>query len=415
MSHTPLRVLYVTHTAARGGCAGSLRFLIENLPDGAVDATIISPEGPALDAFRAAGVRVVVIPGVSMLQSIYGAPLRGWRTLELLRTIWFMRHGGRIRQAIREVKPDLVHLNERGMLQAARIAHGEGVPVVVHARSVMDPGTRWVKTLDDAALNRYASMVVPIDESVSWSIRDVRRRSVIYNPLNLGRDHAMPALTNRVPAVDARVRVTYLSGLLRYKGIWDLLEAARRLRHRDDVLFQVAGENSRPAEFFRSPVGRVAQMTGLARDVERDIRRWLAREGLSNVRLLGHVDGTAQLLAATDVLVFPSHLNGPGRSIFEAGIYGIPSVVALTDRIEDVVQDGVTGLVVPGRNPVALADAIERLASDEDLRRRLGEQAHRKYAEQFDPQRIGAQMLDLYRGVLAAARQPAAASHLEPA
>ncbi len=414
-ANRPLRVLYITHTAAPGGCAGSLRYLIENLPAGAVEATVVSPDGPALDAFRAAGARVVVVPGVSMLQSIFGVPLAGWRTFEVLRTVWYMRYGGRIRQAIRHARPDIVHLNERGMLQAARIACTEQVPVVAHARSVMDRRTRWVKAIADFALNRYVSLVVPIDESVSWSIRDVRRRQVIYNPLNLGKGDRLPLPADRVLPVDGKVRVTYLSGLLRFKGIWDLLEAARRLRHREDVVFQIAGANSRPPAFLRSPMGRLARMAGLAGDVEREIREWLARERLSNVQLLGHVEGTARLLAATDVLVFPSHLNGTGRSVFEAGIYGIPSVVALADRIEDVVEDGVTGLIVPLRDPARLAEAIERLATDEDLRRRLGEQARRKYAVQFDPQRIGAQTLDLYRGVLTMSSQPAAASHLEPA
>jgi glycosyltransferase involved in cell wall biosynthesis len=395
-----LRVLYVTHTAARGGCAGSLRFLIENLPEGAVEPFVLSVPGPSIEAFKAVGATVIEIPGVSMFQSIFGVPLRGWRTLELMRTVWFLRYGGQIRRAIRELKPDLVHLNERGMLQAARIAHREGVPVVAHARSVVDRRTAWVKAVGDFALNRYVTTVVPIDESVSYSMREVRRRRVVYNPLNIGKGQTPPELKDRRPSTDGKVRVTYLSGLLRFKGIWDLLEAARRLKHRSDLVFQIAGANSRPAAFHRSLVGRLTRLTGLAQDVEGEVRLWIAKEGLSNVRLLGHVDGTAALLAATDVLVFPSHLNGPGRSVFEAGVYGIPSIVALVDRIEDVVQDGVTGLIVPERNPAALADAIVRLVTDEPLRRRLGEEARRKYLAQFDPRRIGVDMLAVYRDLV---------------
>ncbi|MGH9307767.1 MAG: glycosyltransferase [Vicinamibacterales bacterium] len=415
MPRSVLRVLYISHTAGRGGSGGSLRYLIENLPAGAVEATVLAPEGPLLERFRAAGVGIIVIPAISMFQSIYGVPLRGLRTLEVLRTIWFMRYGGRIRRAIREVRPDIVHLNERGMLHAARIAHREGVPVVAHARSMMDRRTRWAKTITDYALNHYTALVIPIDESVSWSFRDVLRRKVVYNPLNLCAGDALPAVTDAARTADGRVRVTFLAGLLRYKGVWDLLEAARRLRDRSDIVFLVAGANSRPPEFFRSPLGRVAQAMGLARDVERDIREWVRRHTLTNVELLGHVEGTSGLLASSDVLVFPSHLNGPGRSVFEAGIYGIPSIVALDDRIEDVVQDGTTGLIVPARDPSALADAIARLADDPILRRRLGEVARRKYAVQFDPRRIGLEMLDTYRAVLAESRVPGAASHLEPA
>jgi glycosyltransferase involved in cell wall biosynthesis len=406
----PVKVLYVTHTAARGGCASSLRYLLENLPDGSVDATVISPEGPALAAFRAAGARVIVVPGVSMFQSIHGIQLRGWRLLELLRTAWFMRYGAPIRRAIRELRPDLVHLNERGMIQAARIAFREGVPVVMHARSMLDRRTRWVKAITDRALNRYASVIVPIDESVSWSFREVARRRVIYNPLNVRVDRvAAPA----APVDAGPVRVTYLSGLLGFKGIWDLLEAARILRARQDVVFQIAGANSRPASFLRSPFGRLVQAAGLARDVEGDVREWLAGERITNVRMLGHVDDVAALLAATDILAFPSHLNATGRSVFEAGIYGIPSVVTMEDRIEDIVEDGVTGLIAPPHDPPRLAAAIERLASDRTLRLALGDAARRKYVTQFEPRRIGAETLDLYRAVLSGA--PVAGSTPEPA
>ncbi len=99
------------------------------------------------------------------------------------------------------------------------------------------------------------------------------------------------------------------------------------------------------------------------------------------------------MLAETDILVFPSHLDGPGRSVFEAGARGIPAVVALRHRIEDVVVDGETGLIVPERDPPALAEAIVRLADDAALRRRLGQQARTRYRRQFAPQPIAEQML----------------------
>ena len=93
------------------------------------------------------------------------------------------------------------------------------------------------------------------------------------------------------------------------------------------------------------------------------------------MRLLGRVDQVETVLRESDVLAFPSHLNGPGRAVFEAGMHGIPAIVALKDRVEDVVEDGVTGLIVPPRDPRRLADAVLRLADDPTLRRRLGDAA----------------------------------------
>jgi glycosyltransferase involved in cell wall biosynthesis len=390
--HRALRVLYVSHTGAAGGCNGSLRHLIANLPAGVVDAHVACPDGPASAAFAAAGATVHRIPGTAMLMSIHGVPMRGARLLDLLRTAWHSQYGWSMRRLIRDIRPDLVHLNERGMFQAACIADAEGLPVVLHSRSVTDRSARWISRFSSWWIRRYVDRVISIDQSVQYSQRGIADSVVIYNPLDVsavaGQDMPNP--------VDGVVRVTYLTGLLRFKGIWDLMEAARLLRDRSDIVFQVAGANSRPPAFHRSFVGRVSHRFGMAQDVEGPLRSFVRQHDLRQVRLLGHVDNLEGLLRETDILVFPSHLNGPGRSVFEAGARGIPSVVALEDRIEDIIEDGITGLIVRPHDPSHLCAAIARLADDPQLRARLGEGARAKYLPQFAPMQIGQQVFALY-------------------
>jgi glycosyltransferase involved in cell wall biosynthesis len=169
------------------------------------------------------------------------------------------------------------------------------------------------------------------------------------------------------------------------------------LRDRRDIVFHIAGANSRPEAFHRSLRGRVLHLFGFAPDVESRIRRWIAEHRLGEtMRLLGRVR-PAEVLDDTDVLVFPSHLDGPGRSVYEAGVRGIPAVVSLRHRVEDIVVHEETGLIVPERDPAALAQAIARLADDRDLRRRLGENARQRYRRQFDPAAGAGRMLSLYR------------------
>jgi glycosyltransferase involved in cell wall biosynthesis len=403
----PLGVLYILHTAAPGGAGRSLAYLIEHLPPGAVNATALCPPGPLVGQLRAIGVRVLPIPGISMFHSAEGIPLRGLRTLELLRTAWHTRHGRTIRRAIAEVRPDVVHLNDRGMLHAARIARRAGVPVVLHARSVAHAGTRWVGWVSGRLARRYVDRVIAIDESVRRSLHGMPNVEVIYNP------YPAPAEPPPREVASPGVRVTYLTGLLTFKGIWDLLEAARLLRDRRDIEFLVAGGNSRPAAFHRSLGGRLAHLFGFAPDVETAVHAWVEKHELGGtVKLLGQVDRVEDLLRRSDILAFPSHLNGPGRAVFEAGMHGIPAIVALKDRVEDVVEDGVTGLIVPPRDPRRLADAIVRLADDRTLRRRMGNAARSRYASQFDPAVAAARMLQVYRELAAPGSGSAAATPL---
>jgi hypothetical protein len=170
MPSEPLRVLYVMHTAAPDGSSASLLHLIAHLPRDAVQPFVASPDGPVADALRRAGVTVLPIGGVSMLHSIAGVPLRGRRLVELGRTAVNLRHGPRLRAAIDAVRPDIVHLNERGMLQAAVIARRTRAAVVMHARSVADPRPTWLMRLSRRIIRRNVDRVIAIDDSVRRSI-----------------------------------------------------------------------------------------------------------------------------------------------------------------------------------------------------------------------------------------------------
>jgi glycosyltransferase involved in cell wall biosynthesis len=159
-------------------------------------------------------------------------------------------------------------------------------------------------------------------------------------------------------------------------------------------------------------VGRLAHLFGFAPDVESAVRSWVEQHELSGtVRLLGQVNRVEDVLLRSDILAFPSHLNGPGRAVFEAGMHGIPAIVALKDVVEDVVKDGVTGLIVPPRDPRGLADAILRLVDDPALRRRMGHAARSRYVTQFDPAVAAGRMVRIYRELAA---PPADASAARP-
>lgn len=392
---SPIRVLYVNHMDSPTGAVRSLRFLIESFPPGTVSAHVLSPPGRAADFLRAGGINVIPIKGVFLLQNMTGQPIQGVRWLILMRELWRLRHGSIIRRAIREIRPDLVHLNEHGMFQAAAVARSERIPVLMHVRCVADRRIRWQTEILKRTLPNLVDRVVAIDHSVARSLEGIASSRVVYNPMAPVSHGSGP----REPG--GPVRVGFLAGIQTFKGIWDLLEAARILRGRTDIRFDLFGGNRWPDAFYRSLYGRALGLLGVARNEVAEIRTFIERERLrDSVRLLGHVETDGRLFAQMDVLAFPSHMNGPGRSVFEAGLHGIPSVVALKDVVQDVVRDGVTGLIVLERNPRALAEAIRRLADDAGLRHRMGQAAMELYRDQFNPRRVATEMLTVYRDLL---------------
>ena len=91
--------------------------------------------------------------------------------------------------------------------------------------------------------------------------------------------------------------------------------------------------------------------------------------------------------------------EGLGVVLLEAAMYRRPLVASRVGGILDVVEDGVTGLLVPEKDPRALADAIVKVLTDPDLARRLGQAGHDFVRRTFDWDAITGQMIEVYRSI----------------
>ena len=125
------------------------------------------------------------------------------------------------------------------------------------------------------------------------------------------------------------------------------------------------------------------------------------RLGLSDaVVFLGHRDDVATVLAALDLFVFPSLWEGLPMALLEAMALAKPVVAARCVGVDDLVTDGVTGLLTDPRDPAGLAGAARRLLRDPQAAERLGETARRRVFERHTLVRIADDVDRLYRRVL---------------
>jgi len=135
----------------------------------------------------------------------------------------------------------------------------------------------------------------------------------------------------------------------------------------------------------------------------RRLERLSARLGVAErVRFLGEVphEQVPAVLQGFDVFAMPSTYEGFGVAALEAEAMEVPVVASNVHGIPDVVVDGETGLLVPPRDRQALASALERLLSDSDLRRRLGQAGRAFVAEHYSWEENTAQMEALYRAAV---------------
>jgi glycosyltransferase involved in cell wall biosynthesis len=123
--------------------------------------------------------------------------------------------------------------------------------------------------------------------------------------------------------------------------------------------------------------------------------------GISDhIRYLGSRDDIDELLACCDIYTLPSWLEGIPRSAIEASAMGLPIVVTDISSCRQVVEDGITGFLVPLRNPAQLRDAIIRLVENASLRHKMGQAGFDKARREFDEEKVCRIVIDTYKKLL---------------
>jgi glycosyltransferase involved in cell wall biosynthesis len=137
-------------------------------------------------------------------------------------------------------------------------------------------------------------------------------------------------------------------------------------------------------------VGEGPMRSAVASDVR---RRGLA----ARIELLGGRTDVPNLLASADIFVLSSRSEGLPISVLEAMAAGLPVVATDVGGLSELVVDGKTGLLVPPADGTALAEAVQRLLRDPELRRRFGARARLRAEQRFDLMRFREAHIAIYR------------------
>lgn len=246
---------------------------------------------------------------------------------------------------------------------------------------------RWVKTampffrgfLGWAA--RRSDAVVAISSYTATELRELVDIPIEVIPYTTSLPEPEPRPTGR----DGTGPVLFVGRLVERKGVAQALEAIARLGP-DGPRLEIVGEGpERPA------LAELAKRLGVA-------DRVVFRGRISAPELQASY-------ARAAVCVLPSvqdargDTEGLGVVLLEAMNHGTPVVASRIGGIPDIVEDGVSGLLVPPADVDALAAAVRRVLSDPALARRLGEGGRRRLHERFSWRAIVQRWLDLYASV----------------
>ncbi len=327
---------------------------------------------------RNAGVTPVLYDGATKI-------LRSPVDIEVASTPMSLRAFARFREAAR--KADLIHYHYPWPFgDLLHLLAGQDKPAVLtyHSDVVRQ---RLLMPLYRPLMRRFFSKVkaiVPTSPNYLKSSRLLQdyldKTTVIPIGLNESSYHNPEA--ERIAHWRSEVGENFFLfvGVLRYyKGLHILLDAC-------------AGSNSRVVIVGAGPV-------------EADLKQQAARLGLTNVEFLGAVsdEDKAALLELCRAVVFPSHLRSEafGVTLLEGAMHGRPLISSEIGTGSSYVNiDGLTGIVVPPDDPVALRAAMHRLQTDTACADEMGLRARARFEKLFTAQQMSESYIALYRKVL---------------
>nr|MBD3620686.1 glycosyltransferase family 4 protein [Sunxiuqinia sp.] len=176
-------------------------------------------------------------------------------------------------------------------------------------------------------------------------------------------------------------RILFLSNLIKSKGVVILLEACVLLKDRN-CSFQciIAGGDG---DISGTQLNEMIRLLDLAEHVSYVGSKFASEKDL--------------VFRNADLFVFPTYYNAEtfGLVNAEAMQYRLPVVSTFEGGIPDIVDDGVTGFLVPQRDVGALADKMELLLKNEKLRKRMGEAGYRKYENEFTQEKFENRLIEI--------------------
>jgi len=347
----------------RGGEAQIFNLMSEQRKDG-LDPTLIAQEGGEL--FRRATGAGFKVSAVRM------------------RGEWDLLASSRIRRAVRELRPEVVHMHDAHALALGRFAlKGVDFCGKVFSRRVDYP-IRW--------LSKYVwvDKIIAVAELVKRVLVECgvpeNKIEVVHSGVDISRLGNITPLREEILAEYKWGRDSFIIGfvgaLVEQKAPQDFVEVAKYVSRRlPQARFIMVGEGE-----LRGAVERRIKAGGLE----------------EQVKLTGFREDVYSLMKSLDVIVFTSVKEGLCSTILEAQALRVPVVATAAGGVPEILEDGKTGLLAQVGDIEALGEKVLKLLEDKELRKKLVENAFEQVRGRFTSYHTHVGTLRVYEEVLKA-------------
>ena len=377
-----------------------LRTSIAHLKKAGLDIQVLAPAYKGLKSHEIDGVKVnrfrYAPAEWEMLTHEEGAPSKmaskPW--LQLLAIPYIISGFFKCIKICRKFRPDVIHAH--WPFPHAYIALGAAklfrIPLVLNfhgAELLLIRKKKWVKPFLKFAIGQ-AQAVFANSSFTASKIKALRDVDVEWSPYGTTLETKDGGLTRNAPephSIKSKFKILFVGRHIERKGICYLIEAAKYLP-RDQFEIRIVGVGDLTEQLKK-------QATAIAASNAAEI----IFTGKLSPEALANEYKTANVFTLPAIVDSKGDTEGLGVVLIEAMELGLPVVASNVGGIPDVVVDGETGILVPEKDPKALAEAYKRLASDNELVKKLLAGAQKRIGECFNWDRIVERQIAVYEKV----------------
>jgi glycosyltransferase involved in cell wall biosynthesis len=407
------KILFIQHASGFGGSAMSLLYTLQGIKTFAGDkyevvVALAKWTKQLSEFYQHEGFEVVKPERIETYEHTQGVYYNLLNPFDLFKEL---KQKSKIKNAtlhteklLEIVKPDIVHLNSVVLVGSAIAVKKKNIPLVWHVREPSIKGLFGIRRLFiKKMLRTLASRVIFICKADQASWGNPQNGSVVYNfidfqKFNLNLERPLEINGTKIPQGD--LNILFLGAVGRIKGGLILVKAINELmkkypEKRFYMLFP-GGIYNPPTYILYKVASAILPLIGFgtySQNINKEIDNSLHPE---NFIKFTYVKEVAKLMAAADVLVFPSIRPHFARPIIEAGAMGKPSIGSKLGGVIELIDDTKTGFLV---EPNSVSDLVEKLTfllENEEEIQRIGMNSYKIALEKFQNRPNITQIVKVY-------------------
>lgn len=369
-----MKIIEVSSDTNIGGAGKCLLTLLKEIDREQFDVTVILPKNSLLAPFvKDLKVKLIEVDGIADKSLDFSAVKE-------------------LKQIFKCEKPDLVHTH--ASMSARIAARAAGCKIVYTRHSVFPPSKKIShglgKVLNGAVNNFFSDRIIAVAEAAKENltmtgVSDKKIEVILNGVYPLKPAENKDEIRKRFGIADGEKTVSIVARLEDIKGHDYFIEAAEILLKKGfNVKFVIAGTGS----------------------YEQHLKEKVKKLGLEDsILFTGFITDVDKLMNITDIQANASFgTEATSLALLEGMSLGIPAVVSDFGGNPGVIKSGVNGFVVPKKNAKAMADALEKLLSDDALYREMSENSKKVFEETFTAKAMTKNTEDVYKRVVAGKR-----------